>query len=294
MAHAALFLDYLRGERGFSPNTVAAYGRDLREFMAYLAEQGVAAPRAQRSDLVRYLGRLQARGLATRSRARRLAGIRAFYRFLRSERVVQDDPTTGLESPRGWSRLPRVLSFSDVERLLDAPRGDAPLAVRDRAMLELLYATGLRVSELTALTVDSVRGEVGYLLAKGKGGKERLVPLHQTAVERVRVYLDQARPRLLGNRESRRLLLSGRGAPLTRQAVWRRLKYYAGRAGIRRPFSPHTLRHSFASHLLRGGADLRVVQMMLGHADISSTQLYTHIERERLKQVHRTAHPRGS
>lgn len=293
MSHADQFLDYLLAERGFSPHTIAAYGRDLREFLAYLTRRGIPVTRAAQADLVRYLGTLQARGLGARSRARGIASLRAFFRYLRSEHAVRDDPTTGLESPRGWSRLPRVLTMREVDRLLAAPAGEDPLTLRDRAMLELLYATGVRVSELVGLTIDAVRGEVGYLVAKGKGGKERLVPIHPTAVLAVRAYLDRARPRLCRGRTSDRLLVSNRGTSLTRQAVWQRLRAYARQAGIRRPFSPHALRHSFASHLLRGGADLRAVQMMLGHADISSTQLYTHVERERLKEIHRTAHPRG-
>lgn len=295
MSHTDQFLDYLRAERGFSPHTIAAYGRDLREFLAYLTSRGVPVTRVAQADLVRYLGTLQARGLGGRSRARGIASLRAFFRYLRSEHAVRGDPTDGLESPRGWSRLPRVLTMREVDRLLAAPIGEDPLIVRDRAMIQLLYATGVRVSELVGLTMDAVRSEVGYLVAKGKGGKERLVPIHPTAVLAVQAYLDRARPRLCRGRPvpGDRLLVSSRGTSLTRQAVWQRLRAYAKQAGIRRSLSPHALRHSFASHLLRGGADLRAVQMMLGHADISSTQLYTHIERERLKQIHRAAHPRG-
>jgi integrase/recombinase XerD len=289
-----LFLSYLVVEKGLSDNTLEAYNRDVDRYISFLARQKIAEPaRVRPLDIASFLAWLKEIGLAPRSRARALSCVRMFHRFLEIENHCDGNPASLIDAPRTVAKLPVVLSFRDVERLLSAPSGDIPENVRDRAMLDLLYATGLRVSELVHLKVREVNRTAGFLLTCGKGGKERLVPLGETAVASLEEYLAKARWKLDKKGGSDYLYLSRLGKPMTRQAFWNIIKKRAHQAGIAKNISPHTLRHSFATHLLENGADLRSVQLMLGHADLSTTQIYTHITRERLKKIHQEFHPRA-
>ena len=288
------FLDSLRAERRLSENTVRSYGRDLALFRDFLRSGGDTCPTAADRDQVRqFLQWLARRGLAPRSRARVLSALRSFYRFLRLEGRVLEDPTEWVESPKGWKRLPRVLSSLDVEALLRQPDRSSARGLRDALILELLYDCGLRVTELAGLRVGDVDLEGWLLRVQGKGGKERYVPFGEEAAEVLKGYLAGPRQSLLKEAESPFLLPGARGGRLTRQGIWKIVKRHLGGAGVVRQVSPHTLRHSFATHLLANGADLRAVQVMLGHADISTTQIYTHLSQERLKKVHRKFHPRA-
>ena len=287
------FLEHLVVERGLAQNTLDAYRRDLTRYAAYLRGRKQAVTALDRTVIPRYLLALREAGLNPRSVARHLSAIRQFHRFLVREGIVTEDPTAHLESPRPWRRLPGVLSRAEVERLL-APRPlQSPQAFRDRAMLEVLYASGLRVSELVGLRLSDLDFNVGVVRVLGKGNKERLVPLGDAAIESLRAYLTQARPLLERRRAVPHLFLGRHGRGLTRQMFWILLGRYVRAAGITKRVTPHTLRHSFATHLLEGGADLRVVQLMLGHADIGTTQIYTHVSRARLKAIHAKYHPRG-
>jgi integrase/recombinase XerD len=289
-----VFVGYLRAERGLAARTVEAYARDLVEYLEGLEKDGVKTPDAVLpAHVLRHLDALLARGLSARSRARHLAALRVFHRFLLAERHAAVDPTAQLETPRAGSRLPVVLSLEEVEALLDAPRPDSPHGVRDVAMLALLYATGLRVSELVSLPVEGVRLDAGFLVARGKGNKERLVPIGSRALAAVRTYLLEARPALLHGRAARALFVTRRGRGFSRQGFWKLVCRYARAAGITKRVSPHKLRHSFATHLVEGGADLRSVQAMLGHADLATTQIYTHVDARRLRGVYDRAHPRA-
>jgi integrase/recombinase XerD len=288
------YLSFLTVEKGLSPNTLESYSRDLQGFLAYLADQGFQhLEDIQTTAILGYLIHLRNRGLNPSSRARHLVTLRGFFRFLHQENVLPHDPAALVELPKSGRHLPGVLSEGEIRALLTAPRTDSPLGLRDAAMLELLYAAGLRVSELIRLKVLDLNFDAGYVRVFGKGGKERVVPIGRPALSALTRYLDQARPRLLKGQASAFLFVARRGRPLSRQGFWKRLKKYADQAGIRHPVSPHTLRHSFASHLLEGGADLRVVQIMLGHADIATTQIYTHISMERLQSIHQKYHPRS-
>jgi tyrosine recombinase XerD len=281
------FLVYLRIERGLSSNTLGAYRRDIALYLEHLGSTAVTSARP--SDVSDFLRFLYSRGLKPRSAARALAAVRGLYRFLLLEKAMNQNPTAVVETPRAVAKLPHFLSTDDVDRLLATPDLTEPVGLRDRAMLEVLYATGLRVSELVGMRVDGVNLEGGFLRCLGKGSKERVVPLGASACNAVRAYLQSAR----GSSPSETLFLTSRGAPLDRVEFWRILKGYAAKAGIRKNISPHVLRHSFATHLLERGADLRAVQMMLGHAEISTTQIYTHVIRERLKQIYKSFHPRA-
>ena len=288
------FIAYLRAERGLSGNTVEAYARDLQEYFRHLAKDGIAEPsRARRDHVIEHMSSLAARGLSSRSRARHLSAIRAFHRFLRAEKVAAFDPTEDIDTPKAAKKLPVYLKLAEVEALLASPDERTPEGARDRAMLELLYATGLRVSELTRLPLNHLNLQAGYLIARGKGNKERMVPVGEVAIEKVRQYLAGARHALLRGRESRALFVTSRGRPFTRQGFWKLLRRYALKAGIGKLPSPHKLRHSFATHLIERGADLRAIQEMLGHADLSTTQIYTHVDRARLKAVYDKSHPRS-
>jgi len=281
------FLVYLRIERGLSSNTLGAYRRDIALYLEHLGSTAVTSARP--SDVSDFLRFLYSRGLKPRSAARALAAVRGLYRFLLLEKAMNQNPTAVVETPRAVAKLPHFLSTDDVDRLLATPDLTEPVGLRDRAMLEVLYATGLRVSELVGMRVDGVNLEGGFLRCLGKGSKERVVPLGASACNAVRAYLQSAR----GSSPSETLFLTSRGAPLDRVEFWRIPKGYAAKAGIRKNISPHVLRHSFATHLLERGADLRAVQMMLGHAEISTTQIYTHVIRERLKQIYKSFHPRA-
>jgi len=287
------FIDYLRTEKGLSPNTLESYGRDLEQFHQYLRESGGNLLTTSRATVVAYLVWLQKQGRATATVARRLAALRAFYQFMVRENYVPEDPTADLESPKLERKLPRVLTVKEVERLLQQPDGDSPAGMRDRAMLELLYATGIRVSELINLRVDDVNLAMGYVRCVGKGGKERIIPLGSMAVRAVREYYTRSRPHLLAEPNQKALFLNHQGKTLTRQGFWKIVKKHARDAHIDKEIAPHTLRHSFATHLLENGADLRSVQEMLGHADISTTQIYTQVTKGRLKEVYARAHPRA-
>lgn len=289
-----LFLSHVRIEKGLSPHSVDGYARDLRRYLDDLGRQGVGAWQAvRREHLLAHLDHLTRRGLSPRSQARALSAIRALHRLLLGEGLAPLDPTEDVDGPRVGRPLPKLLTRAEVERLLAAPSGREATGQRDKAMLELLYATGLRVSELVGLGINDLHLETRMLLARGKGSKERIVPLGEPAAAAVRAYLAQARPRLLRGRTSKDLFVTPRGRRMTRQGFWRLIGRYARAAGITRRVSPHKLRHSFAAHLLAGGADLRAVQAMLGHADISTTQIYTHVERSHVQRVYEKAHPRA-
>jgi integrase/recombinase XerD len=285
------FLNYLAVEKGLARNTLEAYERDIRKYRVWMEAKD--PDEITQADAVSFLSHLSRSGIATPSVARCLAAIRGFHKYLLTDGFAKSDPTENLETPRGWKRLPRTLSGEDVDMLLRQPDPATAVGLRDKAMLELLYATGLRVSELVNLGLRDVNLERGFLIVLGKGSKERAVPMGESAIEHVQDYLERARHTLLGGRDSDRLFISSKHGGITRQMFWERIKFYARKAGISAAVSPHTLRHSFATHLLDNGADLRMVQAMLGHSDISTTQIYTHVSRERLRKVHEKYHPRG-
>ncbi|MFB3060968.1 MAG: site-specific tyrosine recombinase XerD [Candidatus Binatia bacterium] len=287
------FLNMLAVEKGLARNTLEAYSRDLNRLANYLQANGVESwPEGSGSQLRTYFSSLRETGLSVRSITRNLVALRQFYRFLEKERIIQENPVPRLLLPVESRRLPITLTHDDVERLLNQPSPSTLLGLRDRAMLEFLYATGLRVSELVYLHTQQVNLEGDYLTVRGKGGKVRVLPFGRWADERLRVYLREVRPKLSQRRTSSVLFLTRSGKALTRQGFWKLIRRHALAAGIEKKVTPHTLRHSFATHLLEGGADLRAVQSMLGHSDISTTQIYTHINRAHLKQVHRRFHPR--
>jgi integrase/recombinase XerD len=287
------YLDHLRVERALSPLTLEAYGRDLARLEAHAARRRRTVVALQQADLAAFIGELRGQGLAPRSVARAVHAIHGLYRFAVREGRLEGDPMENLRAPRAFKALPRYLSGTQVEALLRAPDTATALGVRDRAMLEVLYATGLRVSELIGLRAGDLDMQVGVVTCFGKGSKERLVPLGEVARSWVSRYLAEARPLLAGARPAPFLFLSRRGGRLSRMGVWRIVRRHAVTAGVERILTPHVMRHSFATHLLEGGADLRAVQAMLGHADISTTQIYTHVTRERLRQVYDRFHPRA-
>jgi integrase/recombinase XerD len=285
------FLNSCRVEKGLAENTVEAYRRDLGKFLSFMGVEA-AGGIPQTEELGQYLDSLYRSGLASRSIARHLTTLRNFYGFLAREGQIESDPTSFLTSPRQWKNLPKYLNLEEINRLTMAPDPARPTGVRDRAMLELLYATGLRVSELCNLELSDLDPALGILRVTGKGGKQRIVPVGKAAVAAIEAYLASARPVLLRSRGSRYLFVTARGGRLTRQAFWKLLAMHGKRVGIFRRLTPHVVRHSFATHLLEGGADLRSVQMMLGHADISTTQIYTHVLRSRLRKTVDQHHPR--
>ena len=287
------FIDYIVVEKGLSKNSVAAYRRDLLKFEAFLDKGHIEILKARREDVLSFISFLREGGLGSRSTARNIVAIRMLYRFLKTEKKIESLPTENVELPRSFKRLPDTLSPAEVELILKSPDETNPLGMRDRAMFELLYATGLRVSELVNITVNRLNLEVGFLVAMGKGSKERVIPMGEVAMEWIRRYIRDARVKTLKGRESDYLFVTARGDKMTRQGFWKILKKHAMKVGIYKKISPHTLRHSFATHLLDGGADLRSVQTMLGHADISTTQIYTHINSERLKKIYKQFHPRS-
>jgi integrase/recombinase XerD len=287
------FLLHLTTERRLSGNTLASYAADLRRFSAFLADRGIDARSFTRPDFLDYLTGLREGGLSARSTARHVSTTRSFFRFLVREGVLPASPVSEVKAPRIGRPLPKYLTLTQVERLLNAPDGRTPEGIRDRAMLTLMYASGLRASEVVTLRLENVDANAGFLYVLGKGGKERVVPVADAALTALAGYMAGARPGFLGKRISSALFLSRRGKQITRQTLWNRIRRWALSAGIEERISPHTLRHSFASHLLAGGADLRAVQAMLGHADIATTQIYTHVTPERLRDIHRKHHPRG-
>jgi integrase/recombinase XerD len=288
------FQDYLALEQGASPRTHEAYTRDLLRFTAYARSRGASSPVDMGARELRdYLYHLKDLGLAAASIRRNVSAVRSYYRFLLGEGHFVRDPSERLETPRRWRTLPEVLTVAEIEQLLAAPTLDDPLVFRDRALLELAYGAGLRVGEWITLGVRDVLLDEALVRVFGKGSKERLVPIGRTAIGAVAVYLRELRPRLEKGLGKGVLLLNARGEPMTRMGAWKILRKHVERAGIAKRVSPHTLRHSFATHLLEGGADLRAVQEMLGHADISTTQIYTHVDREYLRSVHKQYHPRA-
>jgi integrase/recombinase XerD len=296
--HVLDFLAYLEFERGLSRNTLEAYRSDLLQFGSFLRRRDADVLSAQYPDLAAFLSELADGGpdrppVAPATLQRKAACLRSFYRHLRREGELEHDPTADLRAPRKSQKLPQVLSRADVGRLLASPSGDDPGALRDRALLELMYACGLRASEAIGLDVGDVDLKAGVLRARGKGSKERLVPIGREAVAATRAYLERGRPRLVGLRDESRLIVNRRGGGLTRQGLYKIVQRYARDAGLEGRMSPHTLRHTFATHLLAGGCDLRSLQEMLGHADIATTQIYTHLSAERLKDAYFAAHPRA-
>jgi integrase/recombinase XerD len=286
------FLAHLAVERNLSPRTVEAYARDLRQFSAWLAAEGLAFERLEKAAIRSYLGARRDDGLSARSAARALSALRAFFRFLLATQALAQDPTADLASPSLWRTVPHALAGEEIEALLAAPDTATPLGLRDRAMLETLYATGLRVSELVGLTRDRLRLDPGYLRVVGKGRKERVVPLGDSAVDWLERYLEGARAEL-DRRQRAEVFLNHRGGRLTRQGFWKILRGHAVAAGIASAISPHIVRHSFATHLVENGADLRAVQMMLGHSSLTTTEIYTHVARERLRRLYDEKHPRA-
>jgi integrase/recombinase XerD len=287
------YLNYLEIEQGLSRNTVEAYSRDIRDFLAFSEKREWRLESIGHDELVTYLQALYTR-LAARSIARKIVSLRSFFRFLLLDKYVAADPTERLDSPKTWRTLPKYLTTDEVDALLAQPDLSSVLGLRDRAMLEVMYGAGLRVSELVSLKTEQVNLEVGLVRTVGKGSKERLTPIGECAIGFVRRYLAEARPALLrGRTASPYLFLSKQKRPMSRQRFWKLVIEYGTAAGITKHLNPHVLRHSFATHLLERGADLRAVQLMLGHADISTTQIYTHVTRERLKQIYDKYHPRS-
>lgn len=293
-SHTERFLHYIAAERRLAANTIASYRSDLDKFTAYLKQKGVALITDVTPDHIRgFIQFCSVRGNSSRSNARRTSTLRAFFRFLIAESLLRSDPTEIIDLPKTGKYLPHVLNIAEVDRLLEGTGGNDPHAIRNLAMLHLLYATGLRVTELVQLPVAAVNLVSGYLRVLGKGSKERMVPFGEEARERIGLYLRDARPLLLKKKRSDLLFVTNRGAGMTRLRFWQIIRETAFKAEIRKAISPHVLRHSFATHLLERGADLRSVQLMLGHADITTTQIYTHVDTNRLKSLHERFHPRG-
>ena len=287
-----MYLDYLAVEKGLAPNSLSAYRTDLKRFSAWLDDHDKEFEKVERIDIVRYFQSLRTAGISARSVARALAAIRGMYRFLVAERHLQHDPTENLENPKIWTSLPKSLLASEVEALLNAPDTTTAEGLRDAAMLELLYATGLRVSELIRVRLEDLEMEAGFLRTIGKGSKERIVPFGDRARDAILAFVEKGRGEF-NTKNDPHLFLSRRGRPMTRQSFWMKIVRYARLAGVTSHISPHVLRHSFATHLLENGADLRSVQMMLGHSDISTTQIYTHVTRSRLQKLYDQHHPRA-
>jgi integrase/recombinase XerD len=289
------YLNYLSVERGLSKNTLESYARDLRQYLKYIKEKKqLDFLETTQATVIGYLLQLQARGKATATLSRSLAAIKSYYHYMFREEKIARDPTINLDAPKQEKRLPHVLSIVDVERLLEQPDLKMPAGIRDRAMLEVLYATGLRVSELIALKANDFNLDLGYIRCIGKGSKERIVPLGSVAIKYIRMYQDSARKFLASSPNEPVMFLNHHGHGLTRQGFWKIIKKYAESINLEGEITPHTLRHSFATHLLENGADLRSVQEMLGHADISTTQIYTHLTKNRIKEVYQRTHPRAN
>jgi integrase/recombinase XerD len=284
------FLNYLTVEKGLSANTLEAYERDIRKFKSFLDKSNAGITGFSRKDLTDFLMYLRDSGNQSSTLARNIAALRGFCKFMLLEGIIKEDPIENVSTPKGWKRIPKIVGTEEVSELLNKPSGKK-LSLRDRAMLEMLYSSGLRASEIIHIKMHDINFEAGFIIIKGKGSKERVVPVHETALETVQQYIDESRPDLLRHRTSPYLFLAKGGKPMTRQRLWQLIKTYSSALSI--TMSPHTLRHCFASHLLDGGADLRALQKMLGHTDISTTQIYTKVTPERLKKVHKLHHPRG-
>ena len=288
------FLNYIAVERGLSINTLDSYSRDLNKYLNHLTNIGIKdINKTTDLTVISFISILKKEGLSNRSIARNLTAVKMFYNFLTQDHYIKNNPTLNIETPKREAKLPQILNIGEIDLLLQAPDKNTPLGLRDSAFLELLYATGLRVSEIVSLSLNDINLEAGYLIAYGKGSKERVIPIGEVSQNVIREYLKTSRPILLNNKQSPYLFITRSGKPITRQGFWKIIKKYSLAAGIKKNITPHTLRHSFASHLLERGADLRSVQMMLGHVDISTTQIYTHVTTERLKKIHSQYHPRS-
>lgn len=288
------FMNYLSVERGLAKNTLLAYRRDLNKYIEYLSQKGIkTAPEVNREHVSNFMFDLKKHEMSATTICRNLAAVKMFHRFLVRESLAKEDPTTLVDTPKLWKRIPAVLTQAEIEAMIRAASGKKVQQVRDQAILEILYASGLRVSELADLKTTSINYDVGFVRAVGKGSKERIIPLGKKAREALQKYLLRARLQLLKNQTNDVLFLSRLGKKISRQSLWAVIKFYARKAKIKKTIKPHTLRHTFATHLLEHGADLRSVQEMLGHADIATTQIYTHVDKERLKSVHKQFHPRS-
>jgi integrase/recombinase XerD len=287
------FLNDLSGDRGLSNNTIESYGRDVRQFISYLDKNKISIYSVTKTNIIAYLIYLQKNGKATSSISRSLASLRSFFQYLVRNNYVEKDPTLNLESPKVEKKLPEILTIDEVELLLNQPNCDEPKGSRDRCMLELLYATGIRVSELVALNIDDINIELGFIMCRGKGMKDRVIPIGRMAQEALSNYIYKYRLILIKDENEKALFVNLHGKRLTRQGFWKIVKYYTNMAKIDKDITPHTLRHCFAAHLIENGADLKSVQEMLGHSDISTTQIYTQITKSRIKEVYNKAHPRA-
>ncbi len=288
------FMNYISVERGLAKNTLLAYRRDLNKYIEFISHKGIeTAAQVNREHVSNFMFDLKKHDMSATSICRNLAAIKMFHRFLVRENLAKEDPTTLVDTPQLWQRIPSVLTLKEIESMIAAASGKNIQQVRDQAILEIFYASGLRVSELSDLKTTSINYDVGFVRAVGKGSKERIIPLGMKAREAVQKYLIKARPKLLKNQTNDVLFLSRLGKKISRQSLWSVIKFYARRANIKKTIKPHTLRHTFATHLLEHGADLRSVQEMLGHSDISTTQIYTHVDKEHLKKVHKQFHPRS-
>ncbi|ANE48028.1 recombinase XerD [Paenibacillus swuensis] len=293
--HLRNFIHYLSVERGLSKNTLESYERDITKYIEFITAEGLTElEQVTKAHIISYMLKLRQLGRASATISRMLISIRSFHQFMVRERLLNHDPTMNMETPRQEKRLPKVLTIKEVETLLEAPQTSTPAGLRDKAMLEVLYATGIRVSELISLDMDSVNLQMGFVRCIGKGSKERIIPLGRIAGECLDVYIQTMRPQLTKpNKPDQALFLNHHGARLTRQGFWKIIKKHAKEVAIHKEITPHTLRHSFATHLLENGADLRAVQEMLGHADISTTQIYTHVTKSKMKEVYDRTHPRA-
>lgn len=287
------FLNYLSVERGLSNNTIVSYHKDLNLYMDFLKSTHIdALSKTTKTDVINFMLHQKNKGLSPNSISRRLTAIKVFYRFLIREKILKTDPTDSIDSPKLWKKIPDALSLDEVELLLNQPNGKDARGLRDKALLETIYATGMRISEASNLNIDNINLDIGFLRCFGKGNKERIIPLGRKAIECITDYLKTGRAHFLRKKESEFLFLSRLGKKLSRQSLWKIVKKYAKEAKIKKPIRPHVLRHSFATHLLERGADLRSVQEMLGHSNISTTQIYTHVTKDRLKSIHKMFHPR--
>ena len=293
--HLQDFLHFLLVEKGLADNTIVSYERDLKSYLLYIEKvEGIASINAvKRNEILQFLKHCHEKGKSSKTIARHIASIRSFHQFLLRDKVTDHDPTVHIDTPQPEVKLPKVLSIEEVQALLEAPKSDTPIGIRDKAMLELLYATGIRVTELTSLKLSDAHITMGFIRCIGKGNKERIIPIGKLAQDAIEIYLNESRPTFLKKQQSDALFLNYQGKALSRQGFWKILKALAKEAGIQKDLTPHTLRHSFATHLLENGADLRAVQEMLGHADISTTQIYTHVTKGRLKDVYSQFHPRA-
>jgi len=288
------FLAYLTIEKGLSKNTLESYGRDVRKFVLFLEENKISSVQEIKyENILDFLSHFKKQGFSDTTTVRTIVSIKQFFKYLLLEKIINADPTSQIHTPKMKKSIPGVISLEDVEKVLASPNESTPEGIRDLAMLEVLYATGIRVSELIGLMLNDVNFEMGFVIVYGKGSKERIVPIGEQAQVKLKTYMELSRPLLLKQRESKELFVTRRGKGMTRQGFWKLIKTYALKSNITKPISPHTLRHSFATHLLERGADLRTIQIMLGHSDISTTQIYTHVENERLKEIHKKYHPRS-